>query len=193
MAKKENAVESAPTTSTVSSRTANVLGIEYTLTGVPTTVEEYDTAAGRIGACLDRAVDAQVAHRFNSQARGAVVEAVQAALKAQHGEGYSVPEQGELSEDAYIKKLKEDGVIDAEFLKSLPPIEIEFSLTSTRSSGPGKKFLEAATAAINQFGSADEVAKRLSEGGYPCQADEKSIAAAFKKKFEDAQKEAMAI
>ena len=38
------------------------MGFEFPIAGLPTTVEEFDTAAARVGACLDQAVQNYVAH-----------------------------------------------------------------------------------------------------------------------------------
>lgn len=59
------------------SDTYNSLGIEFTVNGLPSSVEEYDEMAQRQGACLDSAIGQFIAHTHLTKVRSALVAAVE--------------------------------------------------------------------------------------------------------------------
>lgn len=184
-----------PAVTTGGRRVCNVMGIKYTLTKVPQTAEEYDAAAGKVGSCLERSVSADQAHKFNNTARSTIIETIKtkyAAEREANPELPALPEQGEKETDKdYFDSLvakNAEGValISAEFLAALPPIEIEYSFGSTRSTGPNAQLKKVAEAVIAKFGGdLNKVVEALTAKGYPCEPNLDSIAIACDKRAKD--------
>lgn len=152
----EESTEAGTEVSQALTRQQNVFGVKYTLSGIPATVEDYDKLSNRPGACLETAIGHDIAHKFNAQARSAIIDQLVKAVKEQNAEAV-IPDQADTETDtAYFKRLLEEGVVTKEQVEALA-ITIEYSGAGQRS-GVARKYKDIAEAAIKKAGSAEAAA-----------------------------------
>lgn len=76
---------------------------DLVITGLPQTIEQFDAAAGRVGAALEAATDNYVAHTHLTRVRRTLVEKLEAETGvARKRDGKKITE----SESAYMKRLE---------------------------------------------------------------------------------------
>lgn len=91
----------------------NVLGVEVEIE-IPSTVEEYDSLAGRTGAALDGANRQTLAHKWAGEARDAVVEALEEKTKIEQRVIKTIPPEKEGGKET---KIYETAATYVEFIK----------------------------------------------------------------------------
>lgn len=76
-----------------------------TITGLPTSIEQFDSMAGRVGAALDAAIDNYIAHTHLTRVRKLLCEKLEASTGiARKRDGKKFAE----TESSYIKRLESE-------------------------------------------------------------------------------------
>lgn len=143
-----------------------VLDTEIVINNLPETAEEFDTLAGRAGACVEAAVQQVLYHRYFATLRPAVAEALEKESKfARHFELKGDEENAVKiyeNDKAYVGRLRqaiEDGEVDfteediaATVQATVDSLPVNFK-PAVRGTGlgskPAKKWMETAAAIMS--------------------------------------------
>lgn len=147
------------------------MGIEFTVSGLPATVEKFDEMAQRPGACLEAALSNYLAHNHFSKVRAAVVKALADAT----GIARKVEKDGDRevfaeTENQYVKRATAelesagdsiDNYMDA-LTEAAAAVEVDLT-KQIRGAGSDKVAAKWITAAeqIRDAGKLDAVAAKL--------------------------------
>ena len=178
-----------------------VLGYELSVELPYNSVEEFDSLAGKKGACLERATQNFMAHTHNARMRKAMVEKLEevSGIKRESSTDedgknvkYTETEQAYVSRvEAQLMGTEEWANIRAEVTKAAQSVPV--ALETIREFGPNKQMVELARGLINEGRVDDFIAKHnlTLDTDWSNEENVKALAVEVKRIVEEAKKAAL--
>lgn len=166
-------------------------GFSYTYNNVPESADEFDTAAGREGACLRSAVDNTKYRSGNAEARTKIIESLEELTDIKRktrttGEGEDAEVVFDESEATFIKRVvAETGKSPEELQAEIGEVSVDFDVTererssSPRAGKPGKTMLAAAQKIVDAGNAEDAAIKASAKLGRKVEPTVESLASAL--------------